>query len=168
MAAASTRTCAQCGQQPAARPLRCSQCKSAWYCDQACQRKHWTAHKPECQRLAAALRRPPPLIEVASVATRGAAGWAHFRIAGRDYIAVANFFTSGPGRQPSMATESAVYCVRGVNEHGRLDLHELQRFPTVGAHGVEHFAHGTGGQLVGCEAGEQHYLAVPNYYGGDS
>ena len=161
----SSRTCEQCGQQPSARALRCSQCKSAWYCDQVCQRKHWTVHKPYCQLLS---QPPSLLIKVATVATRGAAGWTHFHIAGRDYLAVANFFISGPGRQPSMATESAVYCVRGVNKSGGLDMHEVQRFPTVGAHGVEHFAHTTGGQLVGCEAGEQHYLAVPNYYGGDS
>jgi hypothetical protein len=38
-----------------------------------------------------------------------------------------------------------------------LHLTELQRFPTAGAHGVEHFAH----------AGRD-YLAIPNYYGGDA
>ena len=85
-----------------------------------------------------------------------AAGWEHFSIDGRDYLAVANFFTSGPARQPSMVTESTVYeAVRGP--FGELTLREIQAFRTTGAHGVVHLR----------RAGS-HYLAVPNYYGGDT
>lgn len=55
-----------------------------------------------------------------------------------------------------METDSALYTVRSASDVS-LDLMEIQRFPTVGAHGVEHFAH----------AGHN-YLAIPNYYGGDT
>ncbi|KAF6249422.1 hypothetical protein COO60DRAFT_970657 [Scenedesmus sp. NREL 46B-D3] len=31
--------------------LRCSRCKHAWYCSQACQRSAWPQHKQECKKL---------------------------------------------------------------------------------------------------------------------
>ena len=40
------RTCAACGE--AAR-LRCSRCKSAWYCSAACQREDWPSHRAVCR-----------------------------------------------------------------------------------------------------------------------
>jgi hypothetical protein len=33
----------------------CAGCRTAWYCDRACQRAHWKAHKPVCKALAAAV-----------------------------------------------------------------------------------------------------------------
>lgn len=96
-------------------------------------------------------------MEAATVPTRGAAGWEHFVIDGRDYLSVANFFTSSPKHQPRMQTESVVYSASADPRSGKLALTELQRFPTVGAHGVVH-----------CESAGHHYLAVPNYYGGDT
>ena len=32
----------------AANLLRCSQCKSVWYCDRDCQARHWKTHRPWC------------------------------------------------------------------------------------------------------------------------
>ena len=40
-------------------------------------------------------------IEAARISTRGNAGFEHFNLDGRDYVAVANFFTSAPGRRIS-------------------------------------------------------------------
>ncbi len=41
--------CAACLQPHAA--LRCKQCRGAWYCDVACQRSHWTAHRFGCKEM---------------------------------------------------------------------------------------------------------------------
>jgi MoaA/NifB/PqqE/SkfB family radical SAM enzyme len=41
--------CWECGADTA--PARCAQCKMAKYCGEACQKKHWKAHKPDCERL---------------------------------------------------------------------------------------------------------------------
>ena len=56
----------------------------------------------------------------------------------QDFLAVANFFTSSPTRQPRMETDSVVYRV-GL-EGSSLQLEEHQRLGTVGAHGVAHCA----------------------------
>eukprot|EP00929_Paragymnodinium_shiwhaense_P078031 TRINITY_DN40355_c0_g1_i1.p1 TRINITY_DN40355_c0_g1~~TRINITY_DN40355_c0_g1_i1.p1 ORF type:complete len:454 (-),score=65.65 TRINITY_DN40355_c0_g1_i1:171-1532(-) len=160
--------CSECGSLGA--PLRCGRCKSALYCSADCQRKHWPKHKGPCKQGAAMLAtsllasslvsavasEQRPFVEAASVPTRGAAGWAHFAMDDEHYLAVANFFTSSPGRQPRMETDSAVYKVRRKGGTS-LQLEEVQRMKTVGAHGVEHFAHK-----------DRHYLAIPNYYGEDT
>jgi hypothetical protein len=39
--------CGHCKREGAI--LRCSRCKSAFYCDRACQQRHWPAHKPSCK-----------------------------------------------------------------------------------------------------------------------
>ena len=36
---------------------RCTQCAQAYYCNAACQRKHWRKHKPVCRAAVAALAR---------------------------------------------------------------------------------------------------------------
>jgi hypothetical protein len=59
---ASPPKCSQCGV-PRAELKRCGGCKAhggaVFYCDARCQKRHWPAHRPECQRLqAAAARRP--------------------------------------------------------------------------------------------------------------
>ena len=41
--------CADCGD-PA--KLRCSKCKSSWYCTRECQLKNWKEHKKMCKMLA--------------------------------------------------------------------------------------------------------------------
>ena len=47
--------CAACGRAlDRPKPLRCSRCKAAYYCNQECQRAHWRAHKPHCTAAAAA------------------------------------------------------------------------------------------------------------------
>ena len=153
---ASKRTCAQCAAV-LSKSMRCGQCKAVWYCDRACQKQHWSSHKAECKVFALALLMPSPLttaapfVEAANIPTRGAAGWAHFIIDGQDYVAVANFFTSSPCKQPRMETESTVYKAV-ISNTGQLQLTELQRFKMIGAHGVVH-----------CEHHRQHYLSVPNY-----
>lgn len=43
--------CDTCGQEGAKK--KCSSCKSADYCDQACQKYHWFVHKKHCARLKA-------------------------------------------------------------------------------------------------------------------
>ena len=104
--------------------------------------------------LAAAVAAPPQerALEVAAlVPTRGAAGWSHFQINGLDYLAVANFFTSSPGRDARMETDSVLYLVQVAD---RLSLREVQRFPTIGAHGVHHFV-----------KDDHTYLVFPSYYG---
>ena len=58
---------------------------------------------------AATAAESPLFSEAATALTRGAAGWDHFVIDSTDYLVVANFFTSSPGRQPSMTTDSAIY-----------------------------------------------------------
>ena len=133
-------------------------------------RNPWTACKALAVVLLVAVATPAaadsPFIEAATVATRGAAGWTHFRIGDRDFLAVANFFTSAPGTQPRMETSSVLYeawLAAGTGfaeaqQPPRLELNEVQKFPTVGAHGVCHF-HTTEGH---------DYIAIPNYYGGDS
>ncbi|OAX31310.1 hypothetical protein K503DRAFT_777696 [Rhizopogon vinicolor AM-OR11-026] len=29
--------------------MKCSECKSVWYCSKECQKKYWPTHKPKCQ-----------------------------------------------------------------------------------------------------------------------
>ena len=41
------RTCAACGKQQL-QMLKCSRCKAAFYCDAACQKRHWREHKAAC------------------------------------------------------------------------------------------------------------------------
>lgn len=39
--------CGDCGKEGAT--LRCSRCKRAFYCEKACQQRHWKAHKETCR-----------------------------------------------------------------------------------------------------------------------
>ena len=48
--------CFHCGKRGHDLP-RCRQCSQAYYCDSACQRKHWKQHRPVCQAAVAALAR---------------------------------------------------------------------------------------------------------------
>ena len=43
----SESTCAQCGEA-GGELLRCSKCRSTFYCGAACQKSHWKAHKKTC------------------------------------------------------------------------------------------------------------------------
>jgi hypothetical protein len=42
------RACAACGSTQEGMS-RCTRCAAAFYCDAACQRRHWPAHKPACR-----------------------------------------------------------------------------------------------------------------------
>ena len=56
---APARCCAQCNSvpPPPAKLMGCSRCKSAYYCDRACQKAHWRkAHKKVCGKSADELR----------------------------------------------------------------------------------------------------------------
>ena len=44
----ATRQCEFCCQKA---HLRCSKCKSLYYCDKKCQKKHFKSHKPNCLSL---------------------------------------------------------------------------------------------------------------------
>ena len=138
--------------------LRCSRCKKTYYCSHSCQRSSWKSHKSVCVVLAASLSlgSAQPFEKALDVPTKGAAGWTHFVVDGRDYLAVANFFTSRPGARPSMTTESVVYEAFS-DAPGKLRLEKLQAFATTGAHGVEFVA-----------TADDRWLVVPNYYGGDT
>jgi len=47
--------CLNCGNYDAlVAPKRCSRCKEARYCDAACAKQHWRAHKPGCVKVAVA------------------------------------------------------------------------------------------------------------------
>ena len=56
--------CAQCGHSGNGDSathhnlLRCSKCKSVYYCTKECQKDHWKIHKAECNS--------PPVISVAT------------------------------------------------------------------------------------------------------
>lgn len=43
------KTCAGC-HCTSANLLKCSGCKSVWYCDAKCQRLHWPIHKADCKK----------------------------------------------------------------------------------------------------------------------
>ena len=44
-----TRRCYGCGELFEREALmRCAQCKVAYYCTRACQRRHWAAHRAPC------------------------------------------------------------------------------------------------------------------------
>jgi hypothetical protein len=47
------RICAACGAKRL-QMLRCSRCKAAFYCDAACQKRHWREHKAACGAATAA------------------------------------------------------------------------------------------------------------------
>ena len=89
--------------------LRCSRCKKTYYCSAPCQRSSWKSHKSVCVVLAASLSlgSAQPFEKALDVPTKGAAGWTHFVVDGRDYLAVANFLTSRPRPRPSAPTETA-------------------------------------------------------------
>jgi hypothetical protein len=41
------RICAACGKK-ALQMLKCSRCTAAFYCDAACQKRHWREHRAAC------------------------------------------------------------------------------------------------------------------------
>ena len=48
-AAAGARVCAACGAAHSPRAARkCARCRRAWYCDAACQGRHWPVHRCSC------------------------------------------------------------------------------------------------------------------------
>ncbi|KXZ48845.1 hypothetical protein GPECTOR_25g430 [Gonium pectorale] len=51
-ASAGLKACACCSQplKTGGLPQRCGKCKSVYYCSQACQKKHWSEHKPHCSK----------------------------------------------------------------------------------------------------------------------
>lgn len=48
----ATATCWACGERNRAR-FKCTRCRTAYYCDEACQLQHWPEHRALCRRLAA-------------------------------------------------------------------------------------------------------------------
>ena len=123
------------------------------------------------QKQKLALKSDDVFVEAATLPTKGAAGYTAWSMGGKDYLAVANFFTSaGPGTKADIKTQSALYTMSLDGDSSasapKLKLLPLQTFETAGAHGVEHFSsrvRNASGQLE-----RQHYLAIPNYYGGDA
>ena len=50
--AAEQNMCCSCLKEHAQRPKHCSGCKTITYCDQQCQKAHWSEHKKLCRHLA--------------------------------------------------------------------------------------------------------------------
>jgi hypothetical protein len=42
-------TCDAEGWDKASPPNRCARCRTVYYCDAACVKRHWKAHKPDCR-----------------------------------------------------------------------------------------------------------------------
>ena len=78
LALASGVACEQCGaRSETQRLLRCSRCKIATYCDAACQRASWPAHKRDCARVAAGrLSRDALLVHRPALTAAGLVGLA--------------------------------------------------------------------------------------------
>jgi hypothetical protein len=88
------------------------------------------------------------------IKTNAAAGWKHFNIMGKDFLAVANFWDGVPEhRMKALSVLYSVSLVESKDGPLKLKLKRIQDFETVGAHGWE-FA----------ESGNRSYLVVPNYY----
>ena len=47
---APAKVCSACGEKSDALK-KCTACKSVWYCDVACQKRHRTEHRKECNRI---------------------------------------------------------------------------------------------------------------------
>lgn len=50
----TSQGCSFCGKIPqseGAKLLTCSRCKSVFYCNSACQKSHWPAHKKDCKKI---------------------------------------------------------------------------------------------------------------------
>eukprot|EP00760_Papus_ankaliazontas_P029307 PhM_4_TR4199/c0_g1_i2/m.82613 len=58
VARASNVMCNACSATPSTKLLRCSACKSAFYCSSDCQKSHWKTHKTLCKAQAAELHYP--------------------------------------------------------------------------------------------------------------
>ena len=46
---AAPKHCAHCNKALTGLPLRCSQCKSTYYCSSQCQKSAWSSHKDACK-----------------------------------------------------------------------------------------------------------------------
>lgn len=68
-AAAAVRRCPVCGKTDDL--LRCSRCKSEWYCNETHQRDHWAQHKLVCQHRDEPPPPPPPAAPPAGVSMSG-------------------------------------------------------------------------------------------------
>jgi hypothetical protein len=47
--AGDSRTCSYCQKSSAEKLNQCARCKKQYYCTKECQKKHWKAHKADCQ-----------------------------------------------------------------------------------------------------------------------
>ena len=52
-ASGASKTCANCGLAPP-KPVCCTRCLAAWYCDRPCQLACYAQHKKPCKRAAKA------------------------------------------------------------------------------------------------------------------
>ena len=123
---------------------------------------------------------------IATIPTHGAAGWEYFSVPNLNddshthYLAVSNFMTNSPASADGstinsgivMEAESVVYEIiiqRGTSgetkktEQIQLHYKEVQRFATIGAHGVHHLS-------IPSLEGQRDtlFLAIPNFYGTDT
>jgi hypothetical protein len=113
---------------------------------------------------------PEKLVKVVQgIKTQGAAGFESFKIDGITYLSVANFWD---GKSKDMGANSVIYRVTplsnrvsGKNDASTymLNFDIVQKFFTKGAHGVEYFSYATERDK---KKETQHFLAIPNYYGG--
>jgi len=53
----SLAACANCWLPPPGKPMRCTRCNRAWFCDRLCQLAAWPQHKKPCKRAAKAAKK---------------------------------------------------------------------------------------------------------------
>jgi hypothetical protein len=92
---AEHRTCAACGATRKGMS-RCGKCAAAFYCDAACQRRHWPAHKAACRAAAEAGPEDAVLLDAADMSDL-------LRAAVAAGAAVPPVQNSGPVRAPAGA-----------------------------------------------------------------
>ena len=51
-----TKLCSECGKE-SDKLMKCRDCKCIWYCNAACQKRHWKEHKKECKLIKKGLQK---------------------------------------------------------------------------------------------------------------
>ncbi|KAK3638448.1 hypothetical protein LTR56_013088 [Elasticomyces elasticus] len=148
--AESKRVCGVCGAEPSAGDslLRCTHCKSVWYCGKGCQQKDWELHKTACKKMAsprwpdgtAAMVELQP--ETRKAATRYPA-----------VLLLLLHHPNAPNHDPTSLSNYA--CQEAFLKGGNLsDRNKFKELPLSSALGYP--------LVVSCNVGHGYGLAIPN------